>query len=172
MISNFVYHYIGTEQNMKRYNSVTVPPTPSSNWGSGFHAVCMSTQPDQSGHEAGAQALVNKPQQRRRRVQLSASQRRSLIELQRCSGQSVRTFCQARDLREGTFYAWQVRLREQLGCESTASHDFVRLVPAQVTAATGDLIEAHFPGGATLRCSSDHLSRLVCLLQGNSRPGA
>jgi len=131
-----------------------------------------------------------------RRERRDASQWRALIERQRTSGQSVRVFCLANDLGEASFYAWQARLREQLGhtssispssaslasshALSSPSNDFVRLQPAQAMPAPGDWIEAHFPGGApggvpggvTLRCSSDHLPSLVRLLQSDDRRGA
>ncbi len=127
---------------------------------------------------------LNAVADKRRQTRLDGSQWGLLIEQQHRSGQSVRSFCLAHDLKEPTFYAWRVRLRERADQGSAAlpgsqglpalrpSHGFVRLVPTEVAAMTGDLVETHFPGGATLRCASHHLSQLVRLLQSDDRAGA
>jgi hypothetical protein len=66
----------------------------------------------------------------------------------RKSGQSVRAFCQGRQLSEPSFYAWRRTLRER-DQQRSAARPLPRLVPVRVVA--GAVLEIVLPTGLVLR---------------------
>lgn len=133
----------------------------------------MKDLPDESLRGGSAAGL------RRRR---DAGQWQALLALQAVSGLSVAAFCREHALSEASFYAWRRRLRSPTDPPATGGEvkadgatradalmnasGFVRLEPLE---RAGGMIEVRFDCGATLRCSSDALERLVGVLAREDR---
>lgn len=74
---------------------------------------------------------------------------RQRIAAQETGGQSIRTYCRERELKEHAFYGWRGRLRKQ---NTSVRFALVETKPAVETAAPIELLLA---GGDRLRIPSD-----------------
>ena len=74
---------------------------------------------------------------------------RQRITEQETGGQSIRSYCRERELKESAFYGWRGRLRKQ---NTPVRFALVQTKPAVETAASIELLLA---GGDRLRIPSD-----------------
>jgi len=90
---------------------------------------------------------------------------RLVIQEQRQSGLSVRTFCQAEGVSVPSFYAWRKKIEKRDAAQPCdAADEHTRLIPVDIVEADHDVaaeacshgsprgLEIVTPGGFTLRC--------------------
>lgn len=90
-------------------------------------------------------------------LKLSYAEQDNLLEAQRASGETIRSFCRERGIKESRFYSWRTRRNRQAKKEAAAG--FTQLSPL-----ARPCLQIVLAGGLKVNFSADQLTFAADLL--------